>query len=131
MAHSAERNLVRLSTLNGIACMVIGAYHLLGGASRTTPGAGQVSASIDSQERFYATVFAGYGLAWVRAARARPVPATDVVALSSVMALGGVGRVLSWRQYGRPHPLYAVLTLVEFVLPAAMLMALRRSRTAS
>jgi hypothetical protein len=129
VAQSAERNLARLSTLNGIACVLIGAYHLVGGASRTTPGAGEVSASIDSQERFYATVFAGYGLAWVRAARAKPVPATDVVALSSVMAVGGVGRVLSWKQYGRPHLLYAVLTVVEFVLPAVMLAALRRTRT--
>lgn len=121
-----ERDLARLCTLNGLACVLIGSYHLLGGASRTTPGAGQVSASIDSQERFYAGVFVGYGLAWFRTARVRPVPATDVVVLTSVMAVGGVGRLLSWKQYGRPHLLYVVLTGVELLHPAAMLGALRR-----
>ena len=129
MAQSSEHTLLsRLSAVNGIACVLIGLYHLIGGASRTTPGAGEVSASIDSQERFYATVFAGYGLAWLRAAQVKPVPATDVVALSSVMAVGGVARLLSWREYGRPHLLYAVLTVVEFVLPAAMVALLLRSR---
>jgi Domain of unknown function (DUF4345) len=131
MTRGGERLVGRLSTLTGLACLVIGLFHLLGGASRTTPGAGQVSASIDSQERFYATLFAGYGLAWLRAARTEPVPATDVVTLSSIMAVGGLGRLLSWKQSGRPHPLYVVLTAVEFVVPVVTLRALRRSRATS
>jgi Domain of unknown function (DUF4345) len=125
-----ERLLAQLSTVNGVACLLIGLYHLLGGVSRTTPGAGPVTASIDSQERFFASVFAGYGLAWLRTAHAKPVAAADVVTLSSIMAVGGLGRLLSWKQHGRPHALYVVLTIIEFVTPAVILKALQRGRAA-
>lgn len=74
--------------------MAIGAYHFaLGTAS--VPGASDANATVDSRERFYSAIFAGYGIAWLQAARNSPIRAGEVRLLAGVMLAGGVGRVLS------------------------------------
>ena len=85
------------------------------------PGEDAADATVDSRERFYAAIFAGYGTAWTRVARRRPIAAVDVRALSGVMLAGGIGRLVSASRVGRPHWFQDVLTAVEFVVPAAFL----------
>jgi hypothetical protein len=70
------------------------------------------------RERFYSAFFAGYGFAWLRAARKSPVRATDVRLLAGLMLLGGIGRLRSLVPNGRPHWLQEVLTAIEIVIPA-------------
>jgi hypothetical protein len=105
----------------GIGCTVIGTNHALLGL-RSVIGARSANDNVDldSQERFYGAMFAGYGLAWLAVARQQPIPARTVRFLSAVMAMGGAARVVSMLERGRPQPFYVVLTVIEFAAPAAL-----------
>ena len=67
------RHLRSLAGFTGLSCIAIGVYHFaLGTAS--VPGATDANATVDSRERFYSAYFAGYGFAWLGAARKSPDP---------------------------------------------------------
>ncbi|MEU9123120.1 DUF4345 domain-containing protein [Streptomyces sp. NPDC048506] len=108
--------LKRLALIMGIACVAIGAYHLVLGVD-SVPGEGSAGATVDSRERFYGAVFLGYGLAWIWVARQSPVPSRAVRWLAGVFLLGGVGRLLSLAVHGQPQWFQLVLTAIELVLP--------------
>jgi hypothetical protein len=72
---------------------------------------------VDSRERFYNAIFAGYGVAWIAAARRTPIRATDVRWLAGILFLGGVGRILSILVHGQPHWFQLPLTAIELVGP--------------
>lgn len=110
------RGLRRLSMLLGVACTVIGVFHL-GLGIRSVPGEGLANATVDSRERYYGAIFIGYGLAWVWTARQRPVPARAVRFLAGIFLLGAVGRVISVVERGWPHWFQTVLTGIELALP--------------
>ncbi|MFK3735178.1 DUF4345 domain-containing protein [Streptomyces sp. NPDC088090] len=100
----------------GIAAVAIGLLHVLGG-NAVIPGAQDAGATIDSLGRFFGAIFAGYGLAWIRAARQTPVPAAAVRVLAGVFLLGGLGRLLSIAVAGRPQGFQLVLMALELALP--------------
>lgn len=105
-----------LTQLMGWACVPIGLFHVaLGNAA--IPGAGSAGTTVDSWGRFMGAGFAGYGLAWLWAARQRPIPARAVRWLAGVLLLGGVGRLLSLAVHGRPHWFQIALTVIELGLP--------------
>nr|WSX77058.1 DUF4345 domain-containing protein [Streptomyces sp. NBC_00899] len=110
------RTLRTLTLLMGWACVVIGAYHVLLG-NAAIPGAGSAGTTIDSWGRFMGASFTGYGLAWLWAARQRPVPARAVRWLAGVFLLGGAGRLLSLAEHGRPQWFQMALTAIELTLP--------------
>lgn len=99
--------------------MSIGVYHFVLGA-RSVPGETDANATVDSRERFYAAVFAGYGWAWLYNARQLPGSSHTVRTLAGVMAAGGAGRLLSRADRGAPHWFQDVLTVTEVVLPVAI-----------
>ncbi|MFJ7248190.1 DUF4345 domain-containing protein [Kitasatospora sp. NPDC098652] len=101
----------------GVACVAIGFEHLLGGPVGF-PGIPDPGPTVDSFGRFMGAVFAGYGVAWIRAARQMPVPAREVRWLTAVLLLGGLGRVLGLAVDGRPHWFQLVLMGIELGLPA-------------
>jgi hypothetical protein len=114
----AGRHLKNLAGFTGLFCIAVGIYHFaLGTAS--VPGAADANATVDSRERFYSAYFAGYGLAWLRAARRSPIRAGEVRALAGLMLISAVGRVISLVNNGRPHWFQEVLTALEFIVPAA------------
>jgi hypothetical protein len=114
---TGSRNLRNLTGLTGISCIAIGVYHFaLGTAS--VPGATDANATVDSRERFYSAYFAGYGFAWLAAARKSPIRAGDVRLLAGLMLVSAIGRLISLVHNGRPHWFQEVLTATEFVLPA-------------
>jgi hypothetical protein len=84
------------------------------------PGATDSNATVDSREQFYSAIFAGYGIACVRAARKSPIRANDVRLLAGVMLAGGVRRLVSLVRNGRPHWFQDVLTTIEFAVPAVL-----------
>ncbi|MBD0690802.1 DUF4345 domain-containing protein [Streptomyces sp. CBMA123] len=100
----------------GVACVAIGFEHLLGGAVGF-PGIADPGPTVDSFGRFMGAVFAGYGAAWIWAARQAPVPARVVRWLAAVFLLGGLGRVLGLAVDGRPHWFQLVLMGIELGLP--------------
>ncbi|WP_081982742.1 DUF4345 domain-containing protein [Streptacidiphilus albus] len=110
------RTLRLLVQLMGWACVAIGLWHLaLGNAA--IPGAGNAGTTIDSWGRFMGASFTGYGLAWLWAARQRPIPASAVRWLAGVFLLGGFGRVLSLALHGWPQWFQIVLSVLELGLP--------------
>ncbi|OIJ85361.1 DUF4345 domain-containing protein [Streptomyces monashensis] len=105
-----------LTTLMGWACVAIGLFHVaLGNAA--IPGAGSAGTTVDSWGRFMGAGFVGYGLAWLWAARQRPIPAREVRWLAGVFLLGGVGRLLSLAVHGWPQWFQIVLAVIELGLP--------------
>ncbi len=122
-----DRQLRNLVAVTGLSCIAIGIYHaVLGTAS--VPGATDANATVDSRERFYSVYFAGYGVAWLRALRNRPIRIADLHLLNGVMVVSGIARLLSLVRVGRPHWFQEVLTVVEFVLPAAFVALIRRHK---
>ncbi|GAB2581480.1 hypothetical protein GCM10027168_12750 [Streptomyces capparidis] len=117
--------MVRVKVLRGLvlamgyACVAIGLLHVLLG-NAAVPGAGSAGPTVDSLGRFFGAVFAGYGLAWLWAARQSPIPATVVRWLTGVFLLGAVGRLLSLAVHGWPHPFQVALTVVELALPPVL-----------
>ncbi|MFF7239018.1 DUF4345 domain-containing protein [Streptomyces collinus] len=105
-----------LTRLMGWTCVAIGLFHVaLGNAA--IPGAGTAGPTIDSWGRFMGASFVGYGLAWIWAARQRPVPARAVRWLAAVFLLGGVGRLLSLAAHGWPQWFQIALAAIELTLP--------------
>ncbi|MFF7177334.1 DUF4345 family protein [Streptomyces sp. NPDC008121] len=105
-----------LVQLTGWSCVAIGLLHLaLGNAA--IPGAGSAGATVDSWGRFMGAGFVGYGLAWLWAARQRPIPASAVRWLAGVLLLGAAGRLLSLAVHGWPHGFQVALTVIELALP--------------
>ena len=106
--------------LMGVAITAIGVYHLVGGVF-SVPGTdsvtGEARATVDSRERFYNVIFAGYGLAWIWAVRHSPVPASVVRWLAGTFLVAGLARLLSWAVEGAPHWFQIPLIGLELVLP--------------
>src|ERR1700743_2440825 len=112
------RNLRSPARFTGLSCLVIWISHLVPGTA-SVPGATDANATVDSRERFYSAYFAGYGLAWLAAARRTPIRGGEVRLLAGLMLVSAVGRVISLVHNGRPHWFQEVLTAVEFIVPAA------------
>jgi len=118
MVETTARHLRDLAGFTGLSCIVIGIYHFVLGTA-SVPGGTDANATVDSRERFYSAYFAGYGVAWLRAARKSPIRAREVRLLAGLMAVSGVGRLISLVHNGRPHWFQEVLTAIEFIVPAA------------
>lgn len=93
-------------------------FDALSGHAATT---GQtISPTIDSELRFYATLWFSYGivLLWIvrgMVERMRVVPIG-----AAIFFAGGVGRVLSFLSVGAPHPMFVVLMAIELGLPVVV-----------
>ncbi|MEV0359923.1 DUF4345 domain-containing protein [Nocardia sp. NPDC050697] len=109
-----------LALVMGVTCLLIGLEHLATGEA-LFPDMGEPGATADSQARFFGAVFAGYGLAWILAARRDPIPANVIRFLAGIMLLGAVGRFLSIAVHGWPHPFVLALTALEVLLPPVYL----------
>lgn len=114
-----HHTLLTLAKTCGYACVAIGSAQFLLGAAME-PGFDRTSAPVDSQVRFFGPVFAGYGLAWIAAACGDQPDLRRMRALSRMMALGGLGRLISRARVGHPHPFQDLLTVVELVWPATV-----------
>ena len=76
-----------------------------------------VNAIMDSEDRFYATLFTGFGLALIwcslRLAERRRV----FLVLMAVFFFGGVARIVSVEAVGWPSGLFVFLGSLELILP--------------
>ncbi|MEV6670018.1 DUF4345 domain-containing protein [Streptomyces sp. NPDC051162] len=105
-----------LSWIMGIASVAIGVAHIASGMD-PVPGGGSANATVDSLVRFFAAIFLGYGLAWIWVARQSPIPSKGVRALAGLLFLGGLSRLPSWAEAGRPNWFQLVLMGLELALP--------------
>jgi hypothetical protein len=112
-------------TAIGLVCAGIGLAHLFFG-SATIIGGGPVSATVDSELRFYAVVFIAYGWGFVWAAADIPHRAWLINALGVVFLIGGLARFLSIAAVGVPDPFYLWMIPVEIGVPVVNYVMLRR-----
>ena len=116
---SRRAHQVALGALGGVAA-AMGARGVLRGAAEV-PGGGPVSASVDSEYRFYAAWYHVIGLLLFRAARDPEAGSPVVRATAGGLLVAACARVLSLRRHGRPHPSQVVLMALEFAIPAVLL----------
>lgn len=120
------RSLEAVVAVFGAACCAIALAHVALGPAAIL-GAVPVNATMDSEDRIYATLFLGFGLALMWCSRDLAGRERAFAALLGVFFAGGVARIISALAVGLPHPLFVVLGLVELVLPPALWWWHRRS----
>jgi hypothetical protein len=112
--------------LFGATCCVIALTHIAFGPA-SIPGSVPVNATMDSEDRFYATLFLGFGAALIWCARDLPRREPVFGALLSVFFLGGIARLISWAAVGSPGALFTFLGGLELVLPPLLWFWFRRT----
>jgi Domain of unknown function (DUF4345) len=123
---AATRRLRAALGAGGLVATGAGLHTVIAGA-RSLPGRPRASAAVESDLRYYAGVYAAFGLVALRTApRAEREPAT-VRALAGALLLGGLGRAAAWRASGRPHPVQVALLAVELGLPPLLVGAQARA----
>ena len=111
----ATRLLAGFVALFGLVCMGIALGHIAIGPA-VIPAPIPVNATMDSEDRFYATLFLGFGLALVWCARDLE-PRRDVFfALLAIFFVGGIARIISWIQVGPPIALFIFLGALGGIL---------------
>jgi hypothetical protein len=117
--------LVAVLTLGGLAVVGIALTHIVLGPA-SIPGSIPVNATMDSEDRFYATIFLGYGLGLLWCMRAIDRRANFIRFLAAILFAGGVARVISMVLVGLPNALFQALTALEFLAPLTVWFLLRR-----
>ena len=100
----------------GAVCCVIALMHIAIGPS-AIPGSVPVNATMDSEDRFYATLFLGFGAALMWASKDLIERRSVFHFLLAIFFLGGVSRTVSALQVGLPNPFFQVMWAAELVLP--------------
>lgn len=112
--------------LFGAVCAGIALVHIAFGPG-SIPGSMPGNAVMDSEDRFYATLFLGFGLAQIWAARDLARRAGVVLALQATFFAGGIARLISVAAVGWPGPLFTFLGALELLIPPLIWWALRRT----
>lgn len=111
-----QRYLGWFLTAFGLVCAAIALVHIAFGPA-SIPGSVPVNATMDSEDRFYATLFLGFGLAHVWAARDLAHRSGLVLAMQATFFVGGLARIVSVLAVGMPIPLFVFLGGLELVIP--------------
>ena len=107
--------------LYGLFMIAYGVWQVLGGV-RVIPDAPQdfANPSVQSNYVFFASTYVGVGLSFVFIAL--KFKWVNMLAFSClVVFLGGVGRILSWVNFGTPNWILIVLMVTELVIPPCLL----------
>ena len=117
--------------LFGATTILIASLHMVLGPS-AIPGAVPVNATMDSEDRFYATLFAAYGVALLWCIRDIERKCMVVYFLAIVFFVGGLARLVSMAAVGLPNNFFIAMTTLELLIPFVMaLLQWRVSKTAN
>lgn len=105
-----------LIALFGAICCLIALAHIAIGPA-VIPGSLPVNATMDSEDRFYATLFLGFGAAIIWCSRDLAARSQAFGALLLLFFLTGIARIISALAVGLPGPLFILLGGLELVLP--------------
>lgn len=119
------RMLASLIALFGFICCCIALVHIAFGPS-SIPGSIPVNATMDSEDRFYATLFLGFGAALIWCSRDLRARSGVFGGLLVTFFVGGVARLVSIVQVGPPNGLFLFLGLLELLLPSVFWLWHRR-----
>jgi len=100
----------------GSVAFVAGGVPVIFGAESII-GEDRVSATIDSEVRFFAAWYAAMGVVILRAVPRIELERNLVRGVAAVFFIAGCARGLSWATVGRPHTFSLVLMGIELVLP--------------
>jgi hypothetical protein len=117
--------------LFGAAVIIIAALHVVLGPA-AIPGSIPVNSTMDSEDRFYATMFAAYGAAVLGCIRDIERRSRFIYLLAATFFVGGLARVASILAVGLPNRFFVAMMTLELVIPAFMVfMQLRISGAAA
>jgi hypothetical protein len=122
-ARTALRGL--LAALGAVAVLA-GLYTVLTGTAGM-PGESEATANVESELRFYAAFWAGFGALALYASRRPEREALLVRGLALCLFLGGAARALAWLASSRPDARFLVLMGLELTLPLFMIWAQARA----
>jgi Domain of unknown function (DUF4345) len=111
-----RKSLSALIMLFGIVCCLISLAHIALGPL-AIPGSVPVNATMDSEDRFYATLFLGFGAALIWCSRDLPSREALFGVLLLTFFLGGISRIVSVVAVGWPSVLFIFLGSLELALP--------------
>lgn len=111
-----RKPLALLILIFGIVCILIASLHIIIGPS-SIPGSIPVNATMDSEDRFYAMLFLGFGAALIWCSRDLMGREGVFGALLLTFFLGGLARIISVISVGWPSPLFVFLGGLELLLP--------------
>lgn len=94
--------------LFGIAAIFIASLHIVLGPS-AIPGSIPVNATMDSEDRLYATLFAAYGVALLWCIKDIERKSTVVYFLALTFFIGGLARLVSMAAVGPPDTFFNVV----------------------
>jgi hypothetical protein len=120
-----RRGLQIFLALFGAIDIVISLLHLTLGPS-AIPGSIPVNATMDSEDRFYATLFTAYGAALLWCVRDVERKQRAIELLALVFFIGGIARLISIASVGLPDPFFRAMTGLELFLPFLMVFWARR-----
>jgi uncharacterized membrane protein len=115
--------------LSGIFIIVVSLTHIVLGHS-WLPDTMPVSASIDSEHRFFASIFLMYGVALLWCAKAVSERRSVFHFLLLTLFVGGLARIVSLSVSGWPHPLFISLGILELAVPPLLWLISTRSGAA-
>lgn len=107
--------------LYGLFMIAYGLWQVFGGVSAVPDAPTDfANSSVQSNYVFFASTYVGVGLSFVFIAL--KFKWVNMLAFSClVVFLGGVGRILSWVNFGTPHWSLIVLMVTELVIPPCLL----------
>ena len=123
-----RRALQAFFVLFGAIDIAIAMLHITLGSS-AIPGSMPVNATMDSEDRFYATMFAAYGVALIWCVKDIERKSAIVYFLLATFFAGGLARLLSIASVGPPNGFFVTMTVLELFIPVvAALVQFRISR---
>lgn len=111
--------------LFAVTAIFIALLHLILGPS-AIPGAIPVNPTMDSEDRFYATLFGAYGVALFWCIKDIEQKSRFVYFLALTFFAGGLARLVSMAVVGLPNSFFIAMTILELLIPC--LIAFMQSR---
>lgn len=110
--------------IGGLSAILVALLHIVLGPA-AIPGGVVTNATMDSEDRFYATLFLVFGIFTVWCARGVEMKTHYVVLIASVLFFGGIARCISMAVAGIPHRFFVAMTAVELLLPVVLYLLAR------
>jgi hypothetical protein len=124
-----EKTLRVVIIVGGIFIIVVSLTHIALGHS-WLPDTMPVTASIDSEHRFYAAIFLMYGVTLLWCGKAVSERRSVFHFLLLTLFVGGLARIVSLSVHGWPHPLFITLGVLELMVPPLLWLISTRSKAA-
>lgn len=108
-----------LLAITGVAVVGIGIAHLLLGGAAVIGGS-PLNATAQGEHRFFAALFACYGLAFLWCVPTVETKKRQINLLAATFLVGGLARLLSIALSGPPNAFYSAMLVIELALPAIL-----------